>query len=76
MPYAANLGGGPPNPRFAMRPRRWYTHEVAPPGRRAVKLTARLWRYRSLVRHKKYDAASYYGARLLRWRKRKQPRTI
>jgi hypothetical protein len=52
-----------------MRPRRWYTDEVAPPGRRDLKLTARLWRYRSLVRRKKNDAAPYYRAASLRWRR-------
>jgi len=54
-----------------MRPRRWYTDEVVPPGRRAVKLTARLWRYRSVVRRKSYDAAPYYGAASSHLRKRK-----
>ena len=58
---AAHLGA-------VMRPRRWYTDEFAPP-RRDIKLTARLWRYRSLVRHKKDDAASYYGAASVRWRR-------
>jgi hypothetical protein len=72
MPYAADHGGGPADPQFAMRPRRWYSHEVAPPGRRAAKLTTRLWRYRSLVRHKKYDAVSYYETASLRWRKQKR----
>ena len=62
MPYAADHGSGAPRPSIAMRPRRWYTNEIAPPGRRAVKLTARLWRYRSLVRRKRNDAAPYYGA--------------
>ena len=76
MPYAADHGPGPADPRFAMRPRRWYTDEVAPPGRRAVKLTARLWRYRSLVRRKKYDAAPYYGAASLRWRKKKRSQRL
>jgi|RhiMetdeSRZDD1v2_1073273.scaffolds.fasta_scaffold150098_3 hypothetical protein len=72
MPYAAAHGGDPADPRFAMRPRRWYTYEVVPPGRRAVKLTARLWRYRALVRRKRYDAAPYYGAASGRWRKKKR----
>jgi len=62
MPYAAGSGRRIAHPWFAMRPRRWYTSEVAPPGRRAIKLTARLWHYRSLVRRKSNDAAPYYGA--------------
>jgi hypothetical protein len=45
-----------------MRPRRWYTEEVAPPALRAIKLTARLWRYRALVRPKKYVTTSYHTA--------------
>jgi hypothetical protein len=71
MPCAAGSGRHIAHPRFAMRPRRWYANEVAPPGRRAMKLTAQLWRYRYLVRQKTYDAAPYYGAALSRSRKRK-----
>jgi len=59
----------PVHPKAVMRPRRWYTDEVAPPRRRDIKLTTRLWRYRSLVRHKRNDAATYYRAASLRWRK-------
>jgi hypothetical protein len=54
------------HPRVAMRPRRWYTDEVAP-SRRAVKLTSELWRYRSLVRRRKNDAAPTLGVASLRW---------
>jgi hypothetical protein len=51
-----------------MRPRRWYTDEVAPPRRRqAVKLTSELWRYRSLVRRRNNNAAPITGAALLFW---------
>jgi hypothetical protein len=39
----------------AMRPRRWYTDEVAPP-RHALKLTTQLWRCQSLVRTRKAAA--------------------
>jgi hypothetical protein len=62
MPYAADYGRGVAHLRFAMRPRRWYTQEVAPPTLRAIKLTARLWRYHSLVRQKRYDDAPYHTA--------------
>ncbi len=64
MPYAAGQGHGIAHPRYALRPRRWYTDEVAPPSRRAIKLTTRQWRYRSLIRRKNNDAAPYYGAAL------------
>jgi hypothetical protein len=74
MPYATGHGRGIAHPRFAMRPRRWYASEFAPPGRRAVKLNARLWRYRSFIRRKNNDATPYYGVALLRLRKRKWPR--
>jgi hypothetical protein len=35
-----------------MRPRRWYTDELAPP-RRAALMTSALWRYRSLAQRPK-----------------------
>jgi hypothetical protein len=41
----------------AMRPRRWYTVEVAPSHCRAVRLTLQHWRYQSLVRGRDIDAA-------------------
>jgi hypothetical protein len=57
------------HPGAEMRPRRWYTDEVAPPRRRqAVKLTSQLWRYRTLVRRPKNDAAPTAGAASLCWR--------
>jgi len=71
MPYAAGPGQQIAHPRYAMRPRRWYANEAAPPGHRAMKLTAQLWRYRYLVRQKSYDAAPYYGAASSHLRKRK-----
>ncbi len=71
MPYAAGSRQRSAHPRFAMRPRRWYASEVAPPGRRALKLTTRLWVYRALVRQKNNDAAPYYGAALSRLRKKR-----
>ena len=45
----------------AMRPRRWYTAEVAPPQRR-TKLTAQAWRYQSRVQRRMIDAAPPVGA--------------
>jgi len=45
-----------------MRPRRWYTDEIAPQRRRNVKLNARYWRYRSFIRRKRDDAAPITGA--------------
>jgi hypothetical protein len=74
MSRAADQGHGAGHAQFAMRPRRWYANEVAPPGRPNLKLTALLWRYRSLARHKKYDTASYYGVVLVRLRKKKSMR--
>jgi hypothetical protein len=71
MPYAAGQAHGIAHPRYALRPRRWYTNEVAPPSRRGIKLTARQGRYRSLIRRKSNDAASYYGAALSRPRKKR-----
>lgn len=44
-------------PMIALRPRRWYTDEIAPCDR-SVRLTTRLWRYRTLTRRKNHDAAS------------------
>ena len=41
----------------AMRPRRWYTLEIAPPHSRAIRLTVQHWRYQSLVRGRNSDAA-------------------
>ena len=71
MPQMADRGQSAAPAWLGMRPRRWYTAEVAPSGRRSMKLTARLWRYRSLVRRKEYDAASYYSAAVpLRKKKR------
>jgi len=49
MSQAAQLGDWETRPMFALRPRRWYTNEIAPHGR-DVRLTTRLWRYRALVR--------------------------
>jgi hypothetical protein len=46
---------------IALRPRRWYTNEIAPHGR-DVRLTSQLWRYRALARRKMHDAAPAYGA--------------
>jgi hypothetical protein len=43
----------------AMRPRRWYGAEITPPRLRGVTLTARQWRYRTLVRRKNNDATLY-----------------
>ena len=71
MPPAAEQGRGVAHAWFAMRPRRWYADEIAPPGRPNVKLTARLWRYRSLVRRKYYDADPYYRIVAARLRKKK-----
>jgi hypothetical protein len=45
-----------------MRPRRWYTDEIAPQRRRNVKLNAHYWRYRSFIRRKREDAAPVIGA--------------
>jgi hypothetical protein len=44
-----------------MRPRRWYTDELAPPCR-AARMTSVLWRYRSLAQRPKNDAAPVAGA--------------
>jgi len=71
MSRAADQGCSAGHARFVMRPRRWYDDEVAPAGRRNLKLTALLWRYRSLARRKKYDVASYYGVVLVRFREKK-----
>lgn len=76
MPSAADRGRGVCHARFAMRPRRWYADEVAPPGRRNQKLTAHLWRYRSLVRRKGYDADTYYRVTVGRLHKKKRLRRI
>jgi hypothetical protein len=76
MPHAADRGYGAGYAWFAMRPRRWYADEVAPPGRRNVKLTAHLWRYRSLVRRSTYDTTSYYRAAATRLRKKKRLRRV
>jgi hypothetical protein len=51
----------------AMRPRRWYTDEVAPPRHNNAKVTALTWRYHSLVRGRKHDAAPAHGAASLCW---------
>jgi hypothetical protein len=40
-----------------MRPRRWYTVEVAPSQCRAIRLTVQDWRYQSLVRGSDVEAA-------------------
>jgi hypothetical protein len=45
-----------------MRPRRWYTDEIAPQRRRNVKLNADNWRYRSFIRRKREGAAPVTGA--------------
>jgi hypothetical protein len=45
-----------------MRPRRWYSDEIAPQRRRNVKLNAHYWRYRSFIRRKREDAAPAIGA--------------
>jgi hypothetical protein len=45
-----------------MRPRRWYTDEIAPLRRRNVKLNTHNWRYRSFIRRKREDAAPMTGA--------------
>jgi hypothetical protein len=76
MSRAANHGRGIGHAWFAMRPRRWYADEVAPPGRRNVKLTAQLWRYRSLVQRKNYDADTYYRVAVVRLHKKKRMRRI
>jgi hypothetical protein len=44
-----------------MRPRRWYTEELAPPCH-AARMTSALWRYRSLAQRPKHDAAPVAGA--------------
>ena len=49
-------------PGSEMRPRRWYTDEIAPQRRRNIKLNARNWRYRSLIRRKCEGAAPVIGA--------------
>jgi hypothetical protein len=74
MPRAADRGHGVVHAWFAMRPRRWYADEVAPPGRPNVKLTARLWRYRSLVCRKQYYTDTYYRLAAARFRKKKRIR--
>jgi hypothetical protein len=45
-----------------MRPRRWYTDEIAPQRRRNVKLNTHHWRYRSFIRRKAEHAAPVIGA--------------
>jgi hypothetical protein len=61
MRLVADQGGSAARPRLTMRPRRWYVGEIAPP-RRGMRLTARLWRYRSFVRRRKSDAVLYHRA--------------
>jgi hypothetical protein len=70
MPQAAGQNGIA-HSRYTLRPRRWYTTEVAPPSRRAIKLTARQWRYRSLTRRKHNVTATYYRSALSRRPKKK-----
>ena len=59
---AAEQRGGVARPGVTMRPRRWYTDEVTPPRRQGVKLTARLWRYRALMRRKRNTTATQSGS--------------
>jgi hypothetical protein len=47
----------------AMRPRRWYTDEHAPPPR-AARMTSELWRYRMLAQRRTNNAAPMMERRL------------
>ncbi len=58
---AADQGVHTAGPSGAMRPRRWYGAELAPPRRHGVMLTARLWRYRTFVRRENDDATPKIG---------------
>lgn len=50
----------------AMRPRRWYTDEIAPHNS-YVKLTSRIWRYQSFIRGRQVDAALRVQAASIFW---------
>lgn len=62
MRYVASQAPPGPRPRAIMRPRRWYTDEIPPTRRKAVKLNSTLWRYRSFMYRTTNGAAPVVGA--------------